>query len=145
MLPDAEIPTVILDETECWDLLLGASLGRLAVSVHDKPEIFPVNFLAHDKKILIRTAPGEKLLQLTVNGSVALETDGRSRTSVWSVVINGDARQLQSGAEIERAEKLGLRPWTSTLKSVFVEIVPTRVTGRRLHTGPEPELADLSG
>ncbi|MDQ6740213.1 MAG: pyridoxamine 5'-phosphate oxidase family protein [Actinomycetota bacterium] len=134
-----------MNEAECWDLLLGASLGRLAVSVHDTPEIFPVNFLAYDKKIMIRTAPGEKLLQLTINGSVALETDGRSNSSAWSVVVKGQARQLQSGAEIEMAEKLALRPWTSSVKSAFVEIVPSQVTGRRLHTGPELERTDLSG
>lgn len=139
MLPDAEHPTVILDENECWDLLLGASLGRLAVSVRNQPEIFPVNFLAHDGKILIRTAQGEKLVQLTINNQIAFETDGRSTTSVWSVVVKGTARELQTRTEIDKAAELPLRPWTSTSKGVFVEIIPTKVTGRRLALGPEPE------
>jgi uncharacterized protein len=136
---DPSTPVVKLSEKECWDMLLGASLGRLAVSVAGRPDIYPVNFLAHDRKILLRTNPGDKLVQLTINSSVALECDGVGTDSVWSVVLKGQARLLETEAEILRAESLRLRPWTSTVKTVFVEIDPDEVTGRRLHRGPEPE------
>lgn len=139
MLPDAEHPVVILDEPECWDLLLGATLGRLAVSVRNQPEIYPVNFLAHDGKILLRTSQGDKLVQLTINNTVAFETDGRSANSVWSVLVKGVARELDTQAEIDAARQLPLRPWTPTHKGVFVEIEPTNVTGRRIAVGQEPE------
>jgi nitroimidazol reductase NimA-like FMN-containing flavoprotein (pyridoxamine 5'-phosphate oxidase superfamily) len=136
---DSSNPVERLSEDEIWDLLLGARLGRLAVTVAGRPDIYPVNFLAHDRRILIRTNPGDKLVQLTINSHVALECDGQSRDSVWSVVVKGRARLLETEADIAAAESLRLRPWTSEVKTVFVDIDPDEVTGRRLHRGPEPE------
>ncbi|HZK58775.1 MAG TPA: pyridoxamine 5'-phosphate oxidase family protein, partial [Cryobacterium sp.] len=88
-------PVEILSEDECWELLLSASLGRLGLSVADEPEIFPVNFVAADKRLVFRTAEGTKLLELTVNNRVALETDGVGRDEAWSVVVKGTARVLE--------------------------------------------------
>lgn len=139
MTPDAANPVEVLSEEECWGILLGATLGRLALSIANVPEIYPINFVAHDGRILIRTNPGEKLFGLTINENVALETDGTGRQSVWSVVVKGKARQLKSDAEIEAAERIPRQQLTSTKKRVFVEIVPTSITGRRIHRGPEDE------
>lgn len=132
-------PVEILSEDECWELLLSASLGRLGLSVADEPEIFPVNFVAADKRILFRTAEGTKLLELTVNNRVALETDGVGRDEAWSVVVKGTARVLDKEWEIIAANSLPLRPLVPTLKYNFVEITPIAVTGRKFTLGPEPE------
>ncbi|WP_427017612.1 pyridoxamine 5'-phosphate oxidase family protein [Pseudarthrobacter sp. P1] len=137
MTPDAVDPVEVLSEEECWNILLGATLGRLALSVANQPEIYPINFTAHDGRLLLRTNPGDKLFELTVNENVALETDGIGKQSVWSVVVKGKARQLESAAEIEAAERIPHQPLTSIRKRVFVEIVPTSITGRRLNRGPE--------
>ncbi|WP_028267013.1 pyridoxamine 5'-phosphate oxidase family protein [Arthrobacter sp. MA-N2] len=137
MTPDTEDTVEILDEEECWKILSDASLGRLALSIANEPEIYPINFVAHGRKILLRTNPGEKLFALTINENVALETDGVGSQSVWSVVVKGKARQLDSGAEIEAAEKIPRQQMTSVRKRVFVEIVPTSVSGRRIQRGPE--------
>jgi uncharacterized protein len=131
-LPGPENPVLELDPEECWDLLIGTMLGRLAVSVRDRPELYPVNFLAHDRRILIRTGQGTKLAAATVNSTVALEADGRSLHSFWSVVAKGTARILQTQAELARAEALPLHPWTSTMKTTYVQIVPTGISGRRI-------------
>ncbi|GAB2730879.1 pyridoxamine 5'-phosphate oxidase family protein [Arthrobacter bambusae] len=139
MSPDTANPVEVLNEEECWNILLGATLGRLALSIANEPEIYPINFVAHDGKILLRTNPGEKLFALTINDKVALEADGVGRQSVWSVVVKGTARQLESGAEIEAAERIPRQQLTSTKKRVFVEIVPTSITGRRIHRGPEDD------
>jgi uncharacterized protein len=128
-----------LDSEECWQLLRSSSLGRLAVSVGDEPDIYPVNFVASDGTVLFRTAEGTKLLELTVNKRVAFETDGVGRDEAWSVVVKGTARALEKQSEIDAANELPLRPLIPTLKYVFVEITPTRVTGRRFPLGPEPE------
>src|SRR4051794_39359108 len=45
----------------CWALLRAADIGRLAVVVGDRPEIFPVNFVVDHGTVVIRTAPGTKL------------------------------------------------------------------------------------
>lgn len=132
-------PVEVLGEDECWELLLSSSLGRLALSVAGEPEIYPVNFVATDRRLVFRTAEGTKLLELTVNNRVALETDGVGREQAWSVVVKGTARILEKRAEIDAAEELPLRPLIPTLKYVYVEVTPVKVTGRRFPLGPEPE------
>jgi len=125
-------------EDECWEALLSSSLGRLAVSVGGNPEIFPVNFIAADRRLLFRTSPGTKLIELTVNNRVAFETDGLGRDEAWSVVVKGTAAILERQLDIDTADMLPLRPLVPTVKTIYVEITPTEVSGRRFHLGPEP-------
>jgi nitroimidazol reductase NimA-like FMN-containing flavoprotein (pyridoxamine 5'-phosphate oxidase superfamily) len=132
-------PVRLLSSEECWELLLSASFGRLAASVADDIEIFPLNFVAADRRLLFRTAEGTKLLALTVNNRVALETDDIGRADAWSVVVKGIARVLDTQAEIDAADALPLRPLIPTLKYIWVEITPTEITGRRFNLEPEPE------
>ncbi|WP_426297658.1 pyridoxamine 5'-phosphate oxidase family protein [Arthrobacter sp. R-11] len=138
MSTDQENPVVILDAAESWDLLAGSELGRLAVSVGDQPEIFPINYLAHDGVVLFRTAQGSKLVSLTINRNVALETDGYTDNAAWSVIVKGTARALQHEVDIETAKKLPLHSWIPTIKYIFVEITPQQISGRRFARGPEP-------
>ena len=109
------------------------------MSVSGEPDIYPVNFVASDKRLVFRTAEGTKLLELTVNNRVAFETDGVGRDEAWSVVVRGEARVLEKQAEIEAADQLPLRPVIPTLKYIYVEITPKMVTGRRFQLGPEPD------
>jgi len=132
-------PVRHLSEDECWELLISSSFGRLAMSIAGEPDIYPVNFIASDRRLLFRTAEGTKLLELTVNDKVAFETDGIGRDEAWSVVVRGQARVLDTQADIEAADQLPLRPLIPTLKYIYVEITPQVVTGRRFELGPEPE------
>jgi len=136
---DASNPIEILNEEDCWKLLLASNLGRLALSVAGEPEIFPVNFIAADERLLFRTSEGTKLVELTVNNRVAFETDSVEGDEAWSVVVKGTARTLDKRSEIDAADELPLRPLVPTLKYVYVEITPVEITGRRFHLGPEPE------
>jgi nitroimidazol reductase NimA-like FMN-containing flavoprotein (pyridoxamine 5'-phosphate oxidase superfamily) len=129
----------ILSEQDCWELLLSSSLGRLAVSVGGEPDIYPVNFIATDNRLVFRTAQGTKLLELTVNSLVAVETDGVGTEQAWSVVVKGRARILERQSEIDEADQLPLRPLIPTLKYVYVEVIPEHVTGRRFPLWPEPD------
>jgi nitroimidazol reductase NimA-like FMN-containing flavoprotein (pyridoxamine 5'-phosphate oxidase superfamily) len=133
-------PITELDRDEAWKLLKGQAVGRLAVSVAGQPDVFPVNFHANDTSIVFRTAPGSKLLEVTINATVAFETDSYNTDEAWSVVVKGRAHVLDKQAEIFAAEAIGLRSWVPTIKTVFVRIVPTEVTGRRFEFGPEPDL-----
>jgi nitroimidazol reductase NimA-like FMN-containing flavoprotein (pyridoxamine 5'-phosphate oxidase superfamily) len=132
-------PVQNLTDDECWDLLISSSFGRLAMSISGEPDIYPVNFVTADSRLVFRTAEGTKLLELTVNNRVAFEIDGIGRSEAWSVVARGEARILDKQAEIEAADQLPLRPLIPTLKYIYVEITPTRVTGRRFQLGPEPD------
>jgi len=120
-----------LSRTEAWELLQSRTMGRLAVSVAGQPDIFPINYHADDNSVLMRTASGTKLLEVTINQSVAFETDVYGPHEAWSVVIKGQAVILENPADIAAAESLPLRSWIPTEKPVFIRILPSEVTGRR--------------
>ncbi|PNI07694.1 flavin-nucleotide-binding protein [Arthrobacter sp. AFG7.2] len=132
-------PVLELDDEQSWRLLEGTKHGRLVVSVAGEPDIFPVNYVTADRKIYLRTAPGNKLAQLTINATVLFETDGILSEEAWSVVLRGTARVLSNSAELEAVEKLGLKTWVPTLKDFYVEIDPTSVSGRHFQFGEQPE------
>jgi uncharacterized protein len=134
-----EGPVEELDEQQCWELMGGATLGRLALCVAGEVDIYPVNYYADGTSILFRTAPGTKLLELTVHDAVAFETDGYTEREAWSVVAHGRAGELESQSDIRTADEAPLRPWIPTLKYRYVRIIPERMTGRRFPLAPEPE------
>ena len=134
-------PVLELDDEQSWRLLEGTKHGRLVVSVAGEPDIFPVNYVTADRTIYLRTAPGNKRAQLTINATVLFETDGILSEEAWSVVLRGTARVLSNSAELEAVEKLGLKTWVPTLKDFYVEIDPTSVSGRHFQFGEQPERA----
>ncbi len=128
---------------ECWHLLEHAELGRLALSVRDDVDIFPINFTVSDGALYFRTSPGSKLAELTANPRVALEADRYDDIAAASVVVKGTAERLEHQDEIDAADRLALQPWIPTLKYRWVRIVPTRVTGRRFTRSAEPDRYDV--
>ncbi len=138
-------PVEFLSASECWRLLSSATLGRLAVSVQNQPEIFPVNFVAADGRILIHTAPGTKLVELLINDNVAFEADAVAVDEAWSVVAKGAARILDAVAEVDVADQLAVRSLMPSLKYIYIEIIPREITGRRFNPGQchEPSIVDF--
>ena len=132
-------PVLELDDEQSWRLLEGTQHGRLVVSVAGEPDIFPVNYVTSDRKVYLRTAPGNKLAQLTINATVLFETDGITSDEAWSVVLRGKARVLSNSAELAAVEELGLKSWVPTLKDFYVEIEPLSVSGRHFQLGEQPE------
>jgi nitroimidazol reductase NimA-like FMN-containing flavoprotein (pyridoxamine 5'-phosphate oxidase superfamily) len=123
----------VLTERECWALMVRAEVGRLALCVGSRPEIFPVNFVADNRTVLIRTAEGTKLAAVSVNPQVAFEVDGFDTMSgvAWSVVVRGTAHVLEKLNEIYAAQELPLVPWDPAPKPIFIRIEPTTISGRR--------------
>ncbi|MET4145620.1 pyridoxamine 5'-phosphate oxidase family protein [Arthrobacter sp. UYCo732] len=141
MFPHADgNPVLELDDKESWQLLDATKHGRIVVSVAGEPDIFPVNYVTSGRKVYLRTAPGNKLAQLTINSKVLFETDGILSDEAWSVVLRGTARVLTHSAELDAVEALELKTWVPTLKDFYVEIVPTSVSGRHFQFGEQPEL-----
>ena len=77
MTSSAAQPMTTLTADESWALLSSVTLGRLVTSVDDVPDIFPVNFVVQRRTILIRTAEGTKLSEVSVNRRVAFERPAR--------------------------------------------------------------------
>jgi nitroimidazol reductase NimA-like FMN-containing flavoprotein (pyridoxamine 5'-phosphate oxidase superfamily) len=128
--PSAPSSSIHFDRAEAWSHMRGQSVGRLAVSVGGQPNIFPVNFLALDHSILIRTGPGSKLESISANALVAFEVDEIKANKAWSVVITGSAHRLTDDLEIVAARQSPLWTWMPRQADVFITILPTTVTGR---------------
>ena len=124
-----------LSKDECWARLRAAEIGRLAVNNGHQPDIFPVNFLVDDDRIVIRTAEGTKLAAAIASGKVAFEIDDIDLEArrAWSVVVHGVTQEPRSTASVMRDEELSLHPLAGDEgKERFIEIVPTRITGRTI-------------
>jgi nitroimidazol reductase NimA-like FMN-containing flavoprotein (pyridoxamine 5'-phosphate oxidase superfamily) len=138
-MEDTSEPVIALSEEQCWERLGQMELGRLVTHVGDILDIFPVNYVVDGRGLLFRTGQGSKLFELTINDEVLFEVDDHSETEAWSVIVRGHAHPLETFADVERADGLGLTPWIPTLKYVYVRIEPTRISGRAFHRGPEPD------
>lgn len=132
-------PVLVLDEEQSWKLLENTQHGRIVLSAAGETDIFPVNYRVHDGVLLMRTAPGTKLAEITINENVMFEADGILSEEAWSVVVKGTARVLTQGQEIAEAEALNLKTWVPTLKDFYVEIKPSRISGRHFNFGEQPE------
>lgn len=132
-------PVLVMSDDECWERLATQEVGRIVTRIADRVDIFPVNYVVDDGSLLMRTAQGSKLFELTVNDEVLFEVDGHDDAHAWSVVVRGRAHALDTSAEVEHADSLGLRPWIPTLKHVYVRIVPESMSGRSFERGPEPD------
>jgi nitroimidazol reductase NimA-like FMN-containing flavoprotein (pyridoxamine 5'-phosphate oxidase superfamily) len=133
MATDERSGMEILDDSQCWKYLESQELGRLAVSVGAHPDIFPINYVVHRRRLLFKTAEGSKLASLAVNEAVAFEIDGyeADTNTVWSVVIQGHSRIVENDDESVLLEELPLVPWNLSEKSNFVEISASFLAGRR--------------
>ncbi len=124
----------VLDMQTCWQLVAGEEVGRLAVSVDQRPDIFPVNYAVDDETIVFRTAEGTKLSAVFVDSAVAFEVDGYDADTgtAWSVVIKGHAAEVPMQDLLDDLA-FPLFSWTATPKPRFVRVVPDEITGRRFH------------
>jgi nitroimidazol reductase NimA-like FMN-containing flavoprotein (pyridoxamine 5'-phosphate oxidase superfamily) len=132
MTHDEATGTETLDPTTCWELLRDAPVGRLAVLVDGRPDIFPVNAVVDHGTIVFRTAPGTKLAAAS-RADVAYEADGYDVQdgAAWSVVVKGRGHVVREANEWLNAAALPIFPWQEGRKSWFVRIEPLSVTGRR--------------
>ena len=123
----------ILDQHECWELLRGEEVGRLAIAITGHPDIFPINFLVDHGAVVFRTAEGTKLAGAVLGVAVAFEIDGFDADAgeAWSVVLKGRATEIEAMQDVFDALDLPLFPWHASPKHRFVRIVPEELSGRR--------------
>jgi uncharacterized protein len=121
-----------LEANASWALLRSHEVGRLAVSIDERPEIFPVNYTVDHGTVVFRTAEGTKLAG-AVQRDVAFEADGYEPETgeAWSVVVKGRAEEISRVQELLDTADLPLFPWHAAPKQRFVRIVADEITGRR--------------
>ena len=102
-----------LDTHRCLELLRTAEVGRLAVSISDHPDIFPINYVVDHGTVVFRSADGTKLAGVLLGRGVAFEVDGYDAGAgeAWSVVIKGYAVEIEQMHQYFDALDLPLFPW----------------------------------
>jgi hypothetical protein len=128
-----------LSTVECWALLEGTRMGRLAL-LDDSggPELIPVNFTSHEGLLYIRTVDDPRLRHIEVQPHVAFLVDGNEGETHWSVLVRGDAAQVTADDEIRRSGVRQLTTATPTPRPFFIRIEPSTITGRRFREGGDP-------
>ena len=125
----------VIDTDECWTLLSAAPIGRVAFVDAGEPQILPVTFLVVDRHLAFRSVPGAKLSAAQSRRPVGFEVDAwnADRAEGWSVLVEGFVEVVYDVDEISDLESRGLTSWTpGTVEMVWVRVVPTTITGRRI-------------
>lgn len=126
----------VLSEDECWQLIDVAIVGRMGFITDGGVTILPLNFVAFERRIYIRTDPQGPMADLA-NGrdGVAFETDHHDDLfqSGWSVLIQGRTSGVTpdvAGRVTANTHRLG--PWAPGDRTLFVELTPETINGRRV-------------
>ena len=120
-----------LSPAESWKLIGQVKVGRLAVLVDGRVDIFPLNFVVDGNSVVFRTALGTKFWG-AVREEAALEADGYdpARSVAWSAVVRGRASVISDGSEKSAADALQLFPWEPGIKIHYIRLAG-EITGRR--------------
>jgi nitroimidazol reductase NimA-like FMN-containing flavoprotein (pyridoxamine 5'-phosphate oxidase superfamily) len=129
-----------LDEAECLRLISPGGIGRIAFTGRFGPTVFPVNYQLHQGTVVFRTAQGSATDEDLRTGiahaeyKVAFEIDefSPSTREGWSVLIQGAAHHVDSAAERASVLEADVEPWAGGPRDLFLRIIPSRVTGRRI-------------
>ncbi len=137
-------PAVVepLDEAECLQMISAGGIGRIGYTGQYGPTVLPVNFALQEQAVVFRTGQdspmGEDLRTGIADADyiVAFEVDEISQASRegWSILIQGSAHHVDSEhgkrAQVMRS---GVEAWVEAgREELFIRILPTRITGRRI-------------
>jgi nitroimidazol reductase NimA-like FMN-containing flavoprotein (pyridoxamine 5'-phosphate oxidase superfamily) len=133
-----------LDEAECLRLVSPGGIGRIAFTGRFGPTVLPVNYQLHQGTIVFRTAedsPTDEDLRTGIANAeykVAFEIDDFSPAARegWSVLIQGPLHHVESEAERASVREAGVEPWAGGPRELFLRVVPSRITGRRISRKP---------
>ena len=132
-----------LSEAESLRLIGQAQVGRIGFTGRFGPVVLPVNFKLVDGAVIFRTQEHGHIaedLRTGITGAeykVAFEvdqTDAAMRTG-WSVLIQGAVHHVDDKEERASLLAVGLEPWAGGERALFLRIVPSLVTGRRISRG----------
>ena len=125
----------ILHLGDCYGLLASVPVGRIGFLAGGEVVMLPVNFLLDGQDVVFATGAGAKLSAVEVGHYVGFEADSYDAATGagWSVVVSGLAEIVDSDAEAERLDALGLVSWGGAVDGrVWVRIRPASVSGRRI-------------
>jgi transcriptional regulator with XRE-family HTH domain len=123
-----------LDREACQALIGAGGVGRVVFREPRGPVALPVNFRVLGDDVVFRTSPSAALMESLGDGPVSFEVDhiDEALGEGWSVLISGEAHAISDASERELAQVSGVSPWAGGDRDVYVRIVPSEVTGRRI-------------
>jgi nitroimidazol reductase NimA-like FMN-containing flavoprotein (pyridoxamine 5'-phosphate oxidase superfamily) len=129
-----------LDETECLRLIAPGGIGRIGFSGRYGPTVMPVNYQLYEGTIVFRTTPDSATDEDLRTGipnaeyKVAFEIDDfdSAAKTGWNVLVQGSAHHVESETERASVAGAGVEPWPGGDRELFLRVVPTRITGRRV-------------
>jgi nitroimidazol reductase NimA-like FMN-containing flavoprotein (pyridoxamine 5'-phosphate oxidase superfamily) len=124
----------VLNRCECAALLRVNQVGRIGFLNDGWPAILPVNYVMDGDDIVIRTDSGTKFAALRHGAEISFEVDAIDPLyrSGWSVLVYGNAAEVEDVEELQQVKSLRLRAWHQGTKPFWIRIAPVLVTGRRL-------------
>jgi nitroimidazol reductase NimA-like FMN-containing flavoprotein (pyridoxamine 5'-phosphate oxidase superfamily) len=124
----------VLDGAECLRLLRTVPVGRLVFHEAGLPAVRLVNFVVDDSAILFRTASGLKHSAAMRGDVVGFEVDEYDVNTHlgWTVTVVGHAWTITDAAELDRIDRLPLRPWAPGPRPYVVKVDIETIHGRRL-------------
>jgi nitroimidazol reductase NimA-like FMN-containing flavoprotein (pyridoxamine 5'-phosphate oxidase superfamily) len=130
---------------ECFRLLAAADVGRFVYQDDLGPLAVPVNYAMAGHDIVFRVERGAKQTAAMQQPMIAFEVDhiDEDRHSGWSVLVRGVADEVKEErlpALLHTMEDVPM-PWACGHHSVWLQLVPHTVTGRRL--GAEWSMLEL--
>lgn len=136
----------LLSQEECIELLRSKTVGRLGLSASSLPFVLPVRYVVDRDRILMRTGQDTRMAAATSDAVVAFEVDEFDPTldAGWSVLVQGFAREVRGGAEVDPDAEQVLRSWVGPMPARCFSIPMEVVTGQRLHPVGARRLGDGS-
>ena len=123
-----------LDLEDCRALIRPGGVGRIVFQHPRGPVALPVNFRVVDDDVIFRTAPLPEFTSSRSLEHVSFEVDhiDEALAEGWSVLISGQGHVIVDPSELQSAQASGVAPWAGGERDIYVRIVPTEVTGRRI-------------
>ena len=126
-----------LAERECVELLASQVIGRVAVVVEDRANVFPVNYVLDNGYIVFRTDEGTKLDAARAGAVVTFEVDKSDPLyhTGWSVMVTGRLDAVTDPHELRRVRALPVRAWGRNGQQ-WLRMPITSISGRRINAAP---------
>ena len=131
-LRDRDGRLAALTPYDCWNLLDGPRIGRVAWSREGSPGVIPVNVSVFDGALWFRSSPTSNLITEASGQPVSVQIDeiDPSRHTGWSVVVEGIAEVIKDEDVPDMVDTLEV--WPSGDRSVHVRVERQKISGRKL-------------
>lgn len=122
-----------LHRDEALDLLGGASVGRVTVTLAGVPHVVPVNYRVHHGAVVFRSGSGTKLAAALAEHPVSFEVDriDENTQTGWSVLVSGRAWVVTEPAALATIAALDLVTWARAPTTRSYRSRPTSYQGVR--------------